>query len=158
MNEFDPTKLRVTFFPPATPYKPIDERKYTLMKSHKTGEYFLTIGYCYDSSLMSSNKEILAEWVPRMGQYILKGKVSIRDENMDEKQAKIHFLSLQKELRIALFHIVYGDYVLYQNYPWLLDSPIYIQFESSFAQFQQLLYCGTPRQYLRGQSPAALKY
>lgn len=160
MNEMDPTKLRVTFFPPATPYKPVDERKYTLLKTDHTGEYFLTIGYCYDSSLMNSpsHKEILAEWIPRMGQYILKGKVHMSDGEMDEKQARIRFMMLQKELKLGLYYIVYGDYAFYQNYPWLLDSPIYIQFESTYPKFQKILYYGTPRQILLGgHSPAALK-
>ncbi|WP_449623008.1 staygreen family protein [Robertmurraya sp. Marseille-Q9965] len=150
MSKFIPSNLSVKFLPPATPYKPVDERKYTMTHSDETGELFLTIGYCYDESAINANfrDEVLAEWIPRMGQYILSGKVYVCGGEYDEQYAKIRFMIFQKELSLALTSIVYGDRGFYQYYPWLLDSPIYIQFESRYPLYNQLLYYGTPRQYL----------
>ncbi|MFE8699328.1 staygreen family protein [Cytobacillus sp. FJAT-54145] len=150
MSKFNPSKLSVTFLPPVTPFKPVDERKYTLTHSDETGELFLTVGYCFDMSAIKPKfrDEVLAEWIPRMGQYILKGKVYVSGGEFDEQYSKIRFMIFQRELKLALTAMIYGDRAFYQNYPWLLDSPIYIQFESNFPQYNQLLYYGTPRQFL----------
>lgn len=150
MSKFDPSMLNVTYFPPATPFKPVDERKYTLTHSDVTGELFLTIGYCYDYDAVNSKfrDEVLAEWKPVMGQYTLLGKLYVTNGEFDENYALIRFHIFQKELPLALTAMVYGDQKFYQNYPWLLDSPIYIQFESSYPQYNQYMYFGTPRYYL----------
>jgi hypothetical protein len=150
MSKFNPSKLRVTFFPPATSFKPVDERKYTMTHNDETGELFLTVGYCYDVSAINPTfrDEVLAEWVPQMGQYVLKGKVYVGGEEFDEQYSKIRFMIFQRELTEALTTIVYGDRAFFQNYPWLLDSPIYIHFESVYPLYNQSLYQGTPRQYL----------
>ncbi|MDZ5472723.1 staygreen family protein [Bacillus sp. 31A1R] len=150
MSKFNPSKLSATYLPPATQFKPVDERKYTLTHSDETGDLFLTIGYCYDTGAINPKirDEVLAEWVPQMGQYVLKGKVYISGGEFDEQFSKIRYMIFKKELNLALTAIVYGDKLFYSNYPWLLDSPIYIQFESIFPQYHQLVYFGTPRQYL----------
>ncbi|WP_019156756.1 staygreen family protein [Robertmurraya massiliosenegalensis] len=150
MSKFNPSKLKVTFLPPATPFKPVDERKYTMTHSEETGETFLTVGYCYDESCINPkiHDEVMAEWIPRMGQYILNGKVHVSNGEYDEQNSKIRFMIFQQEIAFALTSIVYGDRALYQYYPWLLDSPIYIQFECVYPLYHQLLYFGTPRQYL----------
>jgi len=150
MSKFDPAKLKLTYFPPATPFKPVDERKYTFTHSDVTGELFLTIGYCYDFDAinMKLRDEVFAEWKHTMGQYTLTGKVFVSNGEFNEKYSMIRFHIFQKELPLALTAMVYGDRNFYMNHPWLLDSPIYVQFESAFPQFHQLIYYGTPRQYL----------
>lgn len=148
LNKFHPSKLKVTFFPPATPYKPVDERKYTVNYKDNTGEIFLTIGYCYETGAFYQYDAVFAEWIPQLGQYILKGKVFISDSNFDEQTAKYRFQRMQNDLPIAISAIIYGDRQLFQYYPWLLDCPIYIHFESNDPQFQRILYIGTPRYFL----------
>lgn len=150
MSKFNPSNLRVTFLPPVTPFKPVDERKYTMTQSDETGELFLTVGYCFDESCVDPNfrDEVFAEWTPQMGQYVLTGKVYVSGGEFDEQYSKIRFMIFQRELKTALTSIVYGDRAFYQYYPWLLDSPIYIQFESVYPLYHQMLYYGTPRQYL----------
>lgn len=150
MSSFNPTKLSVTFIPPLTRYKPVERRKYTLTHSDRTGNLFLTIGYCYDVNAINPmlRDEVLAEWVPQMGQYVLRGKVYISGGEYDEQYSNIRFLIFQRELNKALTAIVYGDRELFQSYPWLLDSPIYIQFDSNFQSFNRMLYYGTPRTFL----------
>ncbi|WP_075980614.1 staygreen family protein [Bacillus massilinigeriensis] len=150
MNKINLEKLSVTYLPPATEFNPVDGRKYTLTHSDTTGELYLSIGngYAFSSINPNTKDEVLAEWVTHMGQYMLNGKVYISGGEYGEEHAKARFIIFKNELELAITAIVYGDRSLYLNYPWLLDSPIYIKFESIFPQFNQVLYFGTPRQYL----------
>lgn len=83
-----------------------------------------------------------------MGQYVLSGRVYISNGEFDHQYSKIRFLIFQKELDLALTAMIYGDRSFYSNYPWLLDSPIFIYFESVYPEFSKLIYYETPRKYL----------
>ncbi|USK46693.1 staygreen family protein [Cytobacillus oceanisediminis] len=150
MSNFNPSKLSVKYLSPATEFRPVDSRKYTLTHSDATGELFLAIGECYDFNAVNPKfrDEAFAEWIPQMGQYVLSGRVYISGGEFDQQYAKIRFLIFQKELDLALTAMVYGDRCFFTNYPWLLDSPIFIYFESVYPEFSKLLYYGTPRKYL----------
>jgi hypothetical protein len=150
MNLLDPSKLNVVFLPPITEFRAVDQRKYTLAQSKPTGDLLLTVGYQYDHQLINKQyrDEILAEWIPQMGQYVLCGKIFVSDEDYDKQYAQIRYMIFQREAEKTLAAIVYGDRNLYVNYPWLLDSPIYIHFESNYDEYNKILYFGTPRQYL----------
>ena len=150
MNKLDISQLTVTYFPPATEFRPVDGRKYTLVQSLSTGEWFLNVGYRYHANQVNIRfrDEVLAEWLPQMGQYVLSGKVFISDKDIDKPYAKVRYMVFQREIEQALTAIVYGDRIFYSNYPWLLDSPIYIHFESNYEEFNKMIYYGTPRQYL----------
>lgn len=151
MSKFNSSKLAVRYLPPATEFRPVDRRKYTLTHSDSTGDQFLAIGGYYDVNAINTKfrDEVFAEWLPQMGQYVLSGKVYISGGEFDEQYSKVRFLIFQKELDLALTAIIYGDRSFYSNYPWLLDSPIFIHFESAYPQFSKILYYGTPRQYLK---------
>jgi len=152
MSIFDPSKLSVKFLAPATPFRPIDGRKYTLTHSDQTGELFLSIGneYDYPSINMHFRDEVIAEWQPHMGEFTLCGKVYVDGGEFDENYSSIRYKIFKKELKLALSAIIYGDQILFSYFPWLLDAPIYIQFESTYAAYSQVLYYGTPRHYLTG--------
>ncbi|MBM4763457.1 staygreen family protein [Bacillus sp. B15-48] len=150
MNKFNPDKLYVKYSPPMNGFGPIEGRKYTLTHSDETGELYLTIGRKYDYVEFDQKlrDEVLGEWKTRDGEYMLLGKVYISGGEFDEKFAKVRYLIFKKELELALTAIIYGDRNLFLHYPWLLDSSIYIQFESIYPEYDQILYYGTPRQYL----------
>lgn len=150
MNNWDPTKITVLYLPPATEFRPVDRRKYTWTQSKTTGESYLSIGYQYDFNAIQEEfrDEVLAEWTPQMGQYVLSGKIFISDESFDEKYANIRFLIFQREVKSALAAMIYGDRPFFSNYPWLLDSPIYIHFQSNYKDYNKIIYYETPRQYL----------
>jgi hypothetical protein len=150
MSLFNPSKLIVSYFAPTTPLRPLENRKYTLTHSDETGYLFLTIGNHYDIKAINKKMrdEVLAEWMPTMGEYQLRGKVHISEGEYDEKHAKVRFMIFQRELHLAVKAIIYGDQAFYSNFPWLLDAPIFIEFYSVFPQYQQVLYYGTPRQVL----------
>jgi hypothetical protein len=150
MSLFNPSKLTVTVIPPVTTCRPIEGRRYTLTHSDQTGQLFLSIGPHYDATMVNSNirDEVIAEWLPLNGEYHLYGRVYISRGEYDETYAKVRFMIFQKELSLAIKAMVYGDQSFYSYFPWLLDAPIYIQFDSIYPAYNQILYYGTPRQYL----------
>ncbi|WP_210366839.1 staygreen family protein [Bacillus sp. REN3] len=150
MNKFKPEKLAVKLIPPATPFEPVDRRKYTLTHSDQTGELFLSIGAAFDDNAINFliRDEVLAEWTTREGEYLLYGKAHISNGEYDLNMSKIRHLIFKKEMDLALTALIYGDKSLFTNYPWLLDAPIYIQFQSVFPEFNETIYYGTPRNYL----------
>ncbi|MEH7436772.1 staygreen family protein [Neobacillus drentensis] len=150
MSVFIPSKLSVTYLAPATPFRPLEGRKYTLTHSDTTGQLFLTIGceYNYSAVNYSMRDEVLAEWIPQLGEYSLCARVYVSGGEYDENYTKVRFMIFQKELNLALQAMVNGDQALYSNFPWLLDAPIYVHFESIYPQFNQVIFYGTPRNYL----------
>lgn len=151
MSVFDPEKLTVNFIPPATSSQPIEGRKYTLTHSDFTAELFLDIGnvYNYGAINQKMRDEVLAEWEKdEQGRFILEGKAYIDGGEFGETVSGIRFNVFNREMDTALKGIVYGDLSFYANYPALLDAPIFISYASSYPQYQQRLYYGTPRQYL----------
>jgi hypothetical protein len=150
MSDFHPEKLTVTYTPPASIFNPIDNRKYTLTHSDTTGQLYLSIGSQYDLSKMNARlrDEVLGEWRRELGQYTLFGKVYVSGGEFDEKLSKVRFMISKKEIPLALNAFVNGDKGFYTYYPWLLDAPVYIYFESVFNEFNQVIYFGTPRHYL----------
>ncbi|NQD67073.1 hypothetical protein HP456_14250 [Bacillus haikouensis] len=150
MSEFHPEKLAVTYLPPASIFNPIDNRKYTLTHSDTNGQLYLSIGSQYDLSKINAQMrdEVLGEWRRELGQYTLFGKVYVSGGEFDEKLSKVRFMIFKKEIPLALNAFVNGDNGFYTYYPWLLDAPVYIYFESVFNEFNQVIYFGTPRQYL----------
>lgn len=155
VSVFIPSNLSVSFLAPATQFRPIEERKYTLTRSNNTGLLFLSIGSEYDYSNVNPHfrDEVKAEWIPQMGEFTLFGRVHVSGGEFDENYANVRFRIFQKEIELALKSIVYGDQTFYTFFPWLLDAPIHIHFDSLYPQFNQVIYYGTPRQYLM----AALK-
>ncbi len=156
MSEFNPDKLSKKYLPPANMFGPLEKRRYTLTHSDYSAELFLTIGTRYDLEAVNEKlrDEVLAEWKTRDGEYILLGKVHVSNGDYDKNFSRIRYLIFKKELPLALTGIIYGDKDFFIHYPWLLDSPIIIHFESVYPEYNDVLYYGTPRQYL---SDAAIK-
>ncbi|CAM3721401.1 staygreen family protein [Mesobacillus zeae] len=150
MNKFNPDKLHVQYMPPASQFAPIEGRKYTLTHSDKTGEIFLSIGARYNTGSIDYDlrDEVLGEWTTRNGEYLLLCKVYISGGEFDEKISKVRYMIFKRELSLALTGMVYGDQSFFTNHPWLLDCPILVQFESSYPEYNDIIYYGTPRQYL----------
>lgn len=151
MNRINPFTLNVMYSPPATEFKPVEGRKYSFAKTNKPGEANLYIGYEYNrfSPHQIVGEEIRAEWIPQLGQFVLCGKTPIFYENNEEdSQIKLKFIMSQQEIHEALTAIIYGDRAFFFNYPWLLDSPIYIHYQTQTADYNKMIYFGTPRQYL----------
>jgi len=147
---FNAAKLSTKYLPFTTEYLPVDGRKYTLTHSDVTGELFLSIGNHYDLPAINLKirDEVLAKWASQNRQFIFQGKVYVSGGEFDERSSMQRFMIFQREMKLALTAIFYGDRRFFSFYPRLLDSSIFIYFESIFPQYNQVLYYGTPRQYL----------
>lgn len=154
MSVFHPSKLTATFHAPATLFRPVEGRKYTLTHSDSTGELFLSIGTAFDYQNINQKfrDEVFAEWKAQMGEFALCGRVYVSGGEYDEKYSKVRYLIFIKELDLALRAIMYADTAFFSSFPWLLDAPIYIKFESVHPEFNRVLYFGSPRHYLYSNS------
>lgn len=151
MSVFEPLNISVNLIPPATFVQPTEGRKYTLTHSDLTGELFLDIGnvYNYEAINQKMRDEVIGEWkADDQSHFTLIGKAYIDGGEFSETTAGIRFNIFQKEMGTALNGIINGDIPFYENYPVLLDAPIYVHFESTYPQYQQVFYYGTPRLYL----------
>lgn len=151
MSFFDPEKLSMKIIPPANSVQPIEGRKYTLTHSDSTAELFLDIGYVYNYEAINwkMRDEVLAEW-QKDGQCRLNlvGKAYVDGGEFSIDVSGVRFNIFKKEMNTALKGIIYGDLPFFRDYPVLFDAPIYIYFVSIYPQYRQILYYGTPRQYL----------
>lgn len=150
MSILDLEKLVITYMPPVTFSHPAEGRKYTVTHDDQSGIITVAIGCHYDQSQINPTMrdEVLAEWKPDRGQYILLVTVHVSDGEFDENHAKIRYMIFQRELPLALQAIMHADIPFLGYYPWLLDSPIYAEFTSIYPESNQTLDYGTPRQYL----------
>ena len=150
MSDFNENLLHVTLIPPANSFGPVLGRKYTLTHSDETGELFLTIGkrHAIEEIDPKLRDEVLAEWQMRKGEYLLMAKVHVSTGDFDEKTAKKRYQIFKKELGKALTAISTGDFQFFIHFPWLLDCPIFVYFESVYKEFNEMVYFGTPRTYI----------
>jgi len=156
MTKIPNDRLQTILLPPATEFSPVEGRKYTMTHSDVTGQLFVSIGYVYDySKITQMRDEVLAEWVPHVGQYVLLGKVYVTGGEYDENTTKIRYMIFKKEMETAIQAIVQGDEAFFCHFPWFLDFPIYIHFESVNHNYNHVLYFGTPRYYINKLSENA---
>jgi hypothetical protein len=151
MSTFHPQKLSVNLIFPVNFTNPVIGRKYTLTHSDQTGELYLDIGYVFNLEAIDTTMrdEVLAEWrTDCFSRDYLLGAVYVDAGEFSIDVSQRRFNIFKKELPLALTALVYGDRQFIANYPWLLDAPIYIEFHSSFPQFNQKLSFGTSRLYL----------
>jgi hypothetical protein len=151
MSVFNPQKLSVKLIPPTTFAQPVEGRKYTLTHSDITAELFLDIGYVYNYKSIDPKMrdEVLAKWKKDShGRLYLVGKAYVDGGEFTQKVADTRFKIFTKEMATALNGIVYGDRPFYEHYPFLVDAPIFIHFLSTYPQYRQVAFYGTPRQYL----------
>jgi hypothetical protein len=140
--------ISTKMLPPATSYAPVEGRKYTISHDDVIAKNFVSIGHVYDYDLITDLRdEVLAEWVPHMGQYVLIGKVYVSRGEYDENTSHLRYMIFKKEIEKALRAIVISDSEFYKHFPWFLDFPIYIHFESNLTQYNQVINFGTPRSY-----------
>ncbi|WP_409293125.1 staygreen family protein [Peribacillus sp. SCS-37] len=147
-----PEKIITTFMPMASEFTPVDKRKYTMVHSGRTQNIMITIGSQYDESIINNRlrDEVRAEWIPQLGQYVLAGRVYAGGHEFSEEEAGQRFKMFEEEMEHSLRALVSSDRSFLSNFPWLLDCPIYMQFESAYEEYNKMFYFGTPRQYLPG--------
>ncbi len=150
MSQFNEDKLHINFIPPANSFGPVLGRKYTLTHSDETGELFLTIGkrYALEEVNPKLRDEVIAEWQMHGGEYMLMAKVHISTGDYDEQTSKKRAEIFKRELPTALTAISVGDKPYFIHFPWLIDCPIFVFFESIYKELNEVVYYGTPRTYI----------
>lgn len=153
MSDMIKNPIETAILPPATVCSPVEGRKYTVTHDDNTGEIFVTVGHEYDYGKINKLRdEVLAEWIPHVGQYVLYGRVYVSGGEYDESQTRLRYMIFKREMDKALHAIVKGDETFFRYFPWFLESPIYIHFESINPTYNHVLQFGIPRDYLTKQS------
>jgi hypothetical protein len=152
VSRLRPEKLHVTFLRGATPEGPITPRRYTLTHSDATGDLFLSIGADHDRSQVSGwytrllRDEVLAEWIDEAdgpclyvhchvsGGWVL-GTAGWRDA------------IFRRELPLVLEAFRYGDRKLFERWPKLDRSAIWVRFHASKRRYDRTESWGTPADY-----------
>lgn len=148
MHVLDPAKL-TTRLRNVTPNKPIIPRKYTLTHSDETAELFLTIGKEYAfNEITAMRDEVLAKWCRTINGYKLCGFIQIDLSPMNQLQSVTRFSIFKRELPLALEAIRFGDCRLFDQYPFLDYSDIYIHYSSKYPKLAGFEYWGMPRNYI----------
>ncbi len=147
--DFDANKLETTFIPPATLYSPINGRKYTFTHSDITAMRFLDIGIIYNYSSINQElrDELLGKWyLLNNNTYMLFFYAFIGDSDFSIASKKYDIFKYH--IPSALEYIFYGDRYLFEEYKELINTPIYIKFDSNFPMFNNYEYYGFVRDYM----------
>ncbi len=147
--EFNTDKVETTFHKPMTPTGPIEDRRYTLTHSDITAIMFLDIAYVYlyEKIDKQMRDELLGSWkVTKDDSSKLVFHAFVGDTDFFSSFMKYN--AFKYHMDIALKAIVYGDRVLFESYPDLLDTPIYVKFNSSFPMFNNIESYGYVKDYV----------
>lgn len=146
---FNPDKLNTTFIPPMTESGPIEDRKYTLTHSDTTGMMFLDIGSVYNNSAIDQKlrDEVLGKWIICDNKpYTLIFYVYVGNGDFEESHRRYNIF--KEHLNLALQAIIYGDTVLFNKYPELIETPIYVKFDSTIPIFDNYEFYGYVKNYM----------
>ena len=147
--EFTPDKLETTLIEPTTEDGPIEDRKYTLTHSDETGMLFLDIGNEYNYSAIDQDlrDELLGRWIiPDNEQPILVLYAFVGNENFEDSARR--YKIFKSHMEMALAAIIYGDSVLFDNNPELINSPVFVKFDSSIPHFNNYENYGSVKDYM----------
>ena len=144
--EFNQDKLETTFVEPITPYGPIEGRKYTLTHSDETGMMFLDIANSFNYGVINKDlrDELLGAWKKyddntyKLFFYAFVG-------NADFFTSLVKYNEFKKYMNLAIQAVIYGDKDLFLKNSNLLNSPIYVKFDSSvpiFNDYENYGYVG----------------
>lgn len=147
--KFNPDNLETTFIEPITPFGPIENRKYTLTHSDETSMMFLTIAnfHDYDSINKLMRDELLGSWkISEDGSYRIYFYAYVG--GADFISASIKYAAFKYHMKLALEAIFYGDRDLFINNPDLVNTPIFVKFDSSIPMFDNYESYGYVKNYI----------
>ena len=146
-------KLHVKFMSDVNSRGPVDQRCYTLTHSDFSGELFLCVGSKFDKKAISGfytrlmRDEVLAEWLNEDGVFSLhvychvSGGIIIGTAGWRDS-------IFRRELPLVLKCFCIGDKGLFDAYPNLENSIIFVHFKSSNKKYDKVEQWGTPKDYL----------
>ncbi len=147
MKKLDPAKVLVQYRNNIEPYKPLFNRKYTVLHSDATGELFVYVGNEYANDKINSMRdEVIVDWKKDEKGLYLMGKVLV-DGGEITGNANIRNKIFLQEMPTALQALRQADRFLFIDNPMLDNAPVYIQFISDNAEFNKCYDFGTIGMY-----------
>lgn len=145
---FNTNKIETTFIAPITLDSPIEGRKYTLTHSDDTGIMFLTVANEYNYSAINQDlrDEIIGTWKRYSSFYNLFFYAYVGD--LDYIDALNRYNIFKSHLTLALQAIIYGDRELLNKHKELLNTLIYVKFDSSIPTFNNYEFYGYVKDYI----------
>lgn len=147
--------ISVSIVPPATKYRPLDNRQYYLHYVEGTQEYHLLITGSGEYEVQQNGTVLLSgEWRYCMGQYILVLTVNLNNLSLGHHSTNpvAHNDFLKKHLENLIQVVVQGDAAFYKYFPWLLDTKINLQMDQNESLRKEFIYTGRPRNYMQKQN------
>lgn len=130
MREINPQKVFVQYRDIMKPCDPVIGRKYTVTHSDTTADLFVfTASKFAEDQVTSIRDEVRVAWEQYNNEFILIGLVTVSGYGVvgnDDIRNNIFI----REMHIALQAIRQADRFLFDNYPKLDDTPIFIHFLS----------------------------
>ncbi len=148
MNEFNPLNVFVQYRENISPIQPVLGRKYTITHSDRSGDLFVTIADEYAKDRIGPMRdEVLIEWKRRKREYVLEGSVLV-DINQSEVNSKIRNEIFLREMPLILKSLRYADRFLFETYPILDSSTVFINFDSNNPEFNKNYNFGAIGNYI----------
>ena len=91
--------------------------------------------------------EVLIEWKRRKREYVLEGSVLV-DINQSEVNSKIRNEIFLREMPLILKSLRYADRFLFETYPILDSSTVFINFDSNNPEFNKNYNFGAIGNYI----------
>ncbi|MFW9946518.1 MAG: staygreen family protein [Candidatus Odinarchaeota archaeon] len=152
MSELKEEKLNITCKDSLIPGKVFIPRKYTLTHSDTTGDLFLTIDCEYNYEQISGlytrfmRDEILAEWIKNENRYELHIYAHVSG-GFVFGWAKLRYKIFKYHMPLVLKAIRKGDKELFELFPSLDQSQIYIHFVSNRNKYNKIEEFGMLKDY-----------
>ncbi len=152
MVDLNPEKLHVVFNASGESKKLELPRKYTLTHSDSTGDLFLTISIDYDLKQISSiytrlmRDEVLAEWQKNNEHFELHFYVHVSG-GFVFGWASMRDRIFRSHLPLVFQTIIYGDKRLFENFPQLKESQIFVHFQSKNKKYNKIESFGKIKEF-----------
>ncbi len=147
MRKLESTKVFAQYRDIVSPYEPVQKRKYTITHSDETGELFVFIALKYaEDQVTGMHDEVRISWDKGRHGAVLVGYVIIDGEGV-VGNADIRNTIFLKEMPTALQALRQADRFLFEKYPFLDNTPVYIHFISQSSIFNKTYQFGVIGDY-----------
>ncbi len=138
----------IEFREPVTALMPLADRKYTMTHSDETGDLFVVIGTDYaEDKVGPLRDEVRLEWTVIKDMPILYGEVLIDGDGISIGSAQVRDSIFKREMPLALQAIYHADQQLFGANPEFKETPVFVHFTSTQANYNKLYNFGTIGEY-----------
>lgn len=147
MRELNPQKIFIQYRDIIKPYDPVIGRKYTITHSDTTAELFVFVAEYYAEDQISSMRdEVMVAWEQNKGSLALIGYVIVDGYGI-QGNADLRNEVFYNQMPTALQALRGGDRFLFDKYPNLDHTPVFIHFISSNLAYNKIYNFGAIGRY-----------